>query len=42
MNGGAFDPLADVPLQTWQEHWPPSREASLDAFSRLLGGELPG
>jgi hypothetical protein len=38
---GVFDPLADVPLRTWQEHWPPSREASADAFSRVLGGELP-
>jgi hypothetical protein len=37
---GAFDPLADVPLRTWQDHWPPSRQASIDAFSRLLGGHL--
>jgi hypothetical protein len=32
-----FDPLADVPLRVWQAQWPPSLEASLDAFARLLG-----
>jgi hypothetical protein len=32
-----FDPLADVPLRVWQSEWPPSREASVDAFARLLG-----
>lgn len=30
-----FDPLADVPLQKWQEQWPPSPNASADAFARL-------
>lgn len=37
---GAFDPLADVPLQEWQEQWPPGRKASADAFSRLLRCDL--
>lgn len=37
---GAFDPLADVPLLEWQERWPPGREASVDAFSRMLGYDL--
>jgi hypothetical protein len=32
-----FDPLADVPLRLWQTEWPPSLEASVDAFARLLG-----
>jgi hypothetical protein len=32
-----FDPLADVPLRVWQTEWPPSPEASVDAFARLLG-----
>ena len=36
-----FDPLADIPLRVWQQEWPPSRRASVDAFSRLLGRELP-
>ncbi len=36
-----FDPLADVPLRVWREQWPPSRSASLDAMSRLLGCALP-
>lgn len=36
-----FDPLADVPLRVWQREWPPGRRASADAFSRLLGAELP-
>jgi hypothetical protein len=34
---GRFDPLADIPLRVWQAEWPPSREASVDAFARLLG-----
>lgn len=37
----AFDPEADVPLSVWQQQWPPSREASVDAFSRLLDPDLP-
>jgi hypothetical protein len=37
----AFDPLADIPLRIWQQQWPSSREASVDAFSRLLGRDLP-
>ena len=37
----AFDPLADVPLTTWQEQWAPSLGASWDAFSRLLGFSRP-
>ncbi|WP_343571794.1 hypothetical protein [Mycobacterium sp.] len=32
-----FDPLADVSLRVWQTEWPPSHEASVDAFARLLG-----
>jgi hypothetical protein len=36
-----FDPLADIPLPDWQEQWPPDRRTSADAFSRLLGRELP-
>lgn len=32
-----YDPLADVPLADWQRDWPPSKEASVDAFARLLG-----
>ncbi len=36
----AFDPLADIPLQEWQERWPPGREASVDALSRMLGYDL--
>ncbi len=36
-----FDPLADISLRIWQQHWPPSRAASADAFSRLFGRE-PG
>jgi hypothetical protein len=35
-----FDPFADVPLRAWQDEWPPSLEASVDAFSRLLGHVL--
>ncbi|MCV7101099.1 hypothetical protein [Mycobacterium palustre] len=36
-----FDPLADVPLRVWQQEWPPGRDASWDAFSRLIGLEPP-
>jgi hypothetical protein len=36
-----FDRLADIPLRVWQQKWPPGRPASADAFSRLLGRELP-
>ncbi|ORV98084.1 hypothetical protein [Mycobacterium kyorinense] len=36
-----FDPLADIPLRVWQAEWPPSIEASVDAFKRLLG-RAPG
>ena len=36
-----FDPLADIPLRVWQQQWPPSRRAPVDAFARLLGRELP-
>jgi hypothetical protein len=36
-----FDPLADIPLRVWQQQWVPSRSASLDAFSRLTGLEMP-
>jgi len=36
-----FDPLADIPLWLWQQEWPPSRRASIDVISRLLGCELP-
>ncbi|MGW0157789.1 hypothetical protein ACWDUN_00555 [Mycobacterium sp. NPDC003323] len=32
-----FEPDADVPLREWQQAWPPSRQASEDAFSRLTG-----
>lgn len=35
-----FDRLADIPLRVWQAEWPPSLEASVDAFSRLLGRAL--
>lgn len=38
---GSFDPVADVTLREWQQHWPPGRAASVDAFERLLGVELP-
>jgi plasmid stabilization system protein ParE len=36
-----FDPLADVPLAAWQQEYPPGWRASADAFTRLLGRELP-
>ncbi len=35
-----FDPLADIPLPVWQQQWVPGLDASVDAFSRLLGLEL--
>lgn len=38
---GVFDPLADVPLREWQSLWPPGREASRDAFARLLAPDRP-
>jgi len=31
-----FDADVDVPLRLWQVHWPPSLDASRDAFARLL------
>ena len=37
-----FDPLADIPLKVWQQEWVPGRSASVDAFSRLTGLEIPG
>jgi hypothetical protein len=37
-----FDPLADIPLMVWQQEWVPGRNASVDAFSRLTGLEVPG
>ena len=36
----SFDPYADIPLRVWQQEWAPGKEASVDAFGRLLG-ELP-
>jgi len=36
-----FDPLADVPLRVWQQEYPPSRAASWDAFSRIIGPDVP-
>jgi hypothetical protein len=36
-----FDPLGDIPLRVWQQEWVPSLGASWDAFSRLIGVELP-
>ena len=38
---GKFDPLADVPLRVWQQEWAPGKNASLDAFARLLGEPAP-
>ena len=38
---GIFESEADVPLNVWQQQWPPSRSVSADAFSRLTGIELP-
>ncbi|WP_231988569.1 hypothetical protein [Mycobacterium sp. 1274761.0] len=37
-----FDPLADIPLRVWQQVWVPGSRASWDAFSRMIGLELPG
>ena len=37
----AFEPDADVRLRLWQDRWPPSGAASLDAFVRLLGDTFP-
>ena len=37
----SFDPLADIPLQTWQQTHPPSRLASRDALARLIGPGYP-
>jgi len=31
-----FEADVDVPLRLWQAHWPPSLDASRDAFARLL------
>jgi hypothetical protein len=36
-----FDPLAGIPLRVWQQEWAPGKEASVDAFARLLGGLGP-
>ncbi|MBS1690643.1 MAG: hypothetical protein JST91_00225 [Actinobacteria bacterium] len=36
-----FDPLADIPLRAWQQEYPPSPEASSDAFARLIGRVPP-
>lgn len=36
-----FDPQADVPLRIWQQQWPPSIEASVKAYGRLLGHVTP-
>ncbi len=36
-----FDPLADVPLNVWQQEWPPGQGASWDAFSSFTGLEPP-
>ena len=38
---GRFDPVADVPLSVWQQEWVPGPSASVDAFSRLTGLEMP-
>jgi hypothetical protein len=37
-----FDPLADIPVRVWQQEWPPGPSASVDAFWRLTGLEIPG
>jgi hypothetical protein len=34
-----FDPLADIPVRVWQAEWPPSLNASVNAFARLFGRE---
>lgn len=36
-----FDPDADVPLQEWQQAWPPGLTASQAAFARLFGPAYP-
>jgi len=36
-----FDPQADVPLRIWQQEYPPSPEASWDAFSRMMAADFP-
>lgn len=36
-----FDPQADVPLRVWQQEYPPSLDASWDAFQRMLGPDVP-
>jgi hypothetical protein len=36
-----FDPLDDVPLREWQQEYPPSREASWDAFTQIIGPDVP-
>jgi hypothetical protein len=36
-----FDPVADIPLRIWQQEWVPGPSASVDAFSRLTGLEMP-
>jgi hypothetical protein len=36
-----FDRLADIPLRVWQQKWPPSRQASADAFSRFWAAHYP-
>ncbi len=36
-----FDPFADVPLRVWQQEWAPGRNASVDAFTRLLDEAPP-
>lgn len=36
-----FDPDADIPLREWQQAWPPSRQASHDAFALLIGRDYP-
>lgn len=36
-----FDPQADVPLRVWQQEYPPSLDASWDAFERMLGADVP-
>jgi hypothetical protein len=35
------DPLTDVPLSVWQSAHVPGRGASIDAFERLIGADLP-
>jgi hypothetical protein len=36
-----FDPLADVPLRVWPQEWTAGRNASVDAFTRLMGEAPP-